>query len=104
MINTETSQVVLTDIKMPFMPMVLFMVKAAIAAIPAFILLGILGTLVAVIFGGIFGGLGTHLSGRALRSWWRVSRLASGSWATMYLPDDTGHGLPAMAGRIECAT
>jgi len=55
MLNTESSQVVITDIRMPFMSMV----KAAVAAIPAFIIPGIMGMLVAAIFGGIFGGLGT---------------------------------------------
>jgi hypothetical protein len=59
MMNTEANQVVITDIRMPFLSMVLFMVKAAIAAIPAFMILGILGSLVVTIFGGIFGGPGT---------------------------------------------
>lgn len=57
--DTETNRVVITDVRMPFLSMVLFMVKAAIAAIPAFIILGVLGTLVVAIFGGIFAGLGT---------------------------------------------
>ncbi|MGD8618607.1 MAG: hypothetical protein PVH54_05400 [Gammaproteobacteria bacterium] len=51
MMNTETRQVVTTDTGMPFLSMALFMVKAAIAAIPAFIMPGILRTLVAAIFG-----------------------------------------------------
>lgn len=58
MMNTETSQVVITDIRMPFLSMVLCMVKAAIAAIPAFIILGVLWTLVVAIFGGLFRVLG----------------------------------------------
>ncbi len=57
--NTENySQTVITDVKMPFMSMVIFMVKFAIASIPAFIILGILGAVITTIRGGIFGGMG----------------------------------------------
>ena len=48
----SNNQVVITDIKMPFISMVVFMVKAAIAAIPALIILAILGTIIAAMFGG----------------------------------------------------
>jgi hypothetical protein len=45
--NTDNSQhVTIVDIKMPFWSMVVFMVKAAIASIPAFIILSIIGSLV----------------------------------------------------------
>lgn len=54
MSETTNSHVVITDIKMPFISMVIFMVKAAIAAIPAFIILAIIGAIVA----GVLGGLG----------------------------------------------
>lgn len=55
--DTENNnQVVITDVKMPFTSMVIFMVKAAIAAIPALIILTILGTITAVVLGGILGG------------------------------------------------
>jgi hypothetical protein len=37
--------------------MVVFMVKAAIASIPAVIILGLLGAIVTALFGGIVGGL-----------------------------------------------
>ena len=54
-------QVVVTDIDMPFMSMVIFIVKWTIAAIPAMIILFILGGIAAVVLGGIFhsmfGGL-----------------------------------------------
>ena len=50
--NSGTNQVVTTDTGMPYLSMALFMVKAAIAAIPVFIMPGILGTLLAAIFGG----------------------------------------------------
>lgn len=54
--NVENNtQVVITDVKMPFLSMVVFMVKGAIAAIPAIIILAILGAIISAIFGGIFG-------------------------------------------------
>ncbi len=57
--NTENhSGVVITDVRMPFISMVIFMVKFAIASIPAFIILGILGAVITTIRGGIFGGMG----------------------------------------------
>ena len=55
-------EVVVTDIKMPFMSMVVFMIKWAIAAIPAFILLSILFGVFTMIFGGLMGGM--HHMGR----------------------------------------
>ena len=48
-------RVSVVDIKMPFFSMVIFMVKWAIAAIPAFIILLILGSLVVGIIAAIFG-------------------------------------------------
>ena len=55
--NMETdNEVTIVDIKMPFMSMVVFMVKASIAAIPAAIILFIIFGILAAIFGGIFGG------------------------------------------------
>ncbi|QOP45442.1 hypothetical protein [Sulfurimonas paralvinellae] len=50
------NEVVITDIKMPFFSMVWFMVKWAIAAIPAFIILTLLGAFTM----GILSGLATH--------------------------------------------
>ncbi|MDO9566463.1 MAG: hypothetical protein Q7J15_06965 [Candidatus Desulfaltia sp.] len=55
--NSNTNQVNIIDIKMPFWSMVVFMVKAAIASIPAFIILTIVGALVFAVLGGIFGGI-----------------------------------------------
>jgi len=55
-------EVVVTDIKMPFGSMVTFMVKWAIAAIPAMIILGVLWYLVMMVIfsvsGGMFGSMG----------------------------------------------
>ena len=49
----KKNQIAIADIKMPFISMVAFMVKAAIAAIPAFIILFLLGAVL-----GMFGGGG----------------------------------------------
>jgi hypothetical protein len=43
--DSEISKVVVTDIKMPFMSMVVFMIKWALAAIPAIIILFLLFTI-----------------------------------------------------------
>ena len=56
--NHSLNEVKITDIKMPFWSMVMFMVKAAIASIPAIIILWIIFAVLAAIFGGIFGGMG----------------------------------------------
>jgi hypothetical protein len=53
---SNINQVEIVDIKMPFMSMVVFMVKAAIAAIPALIILTIIFALVTTLFGGFVGG------------------------------------------------
>ena len=43
MMTENSNRVIITDVKMPFISMVVFMVKAVIAAIPAIIILVILG-------------------------------------------------------------
>lgn len=48
--NNQDNHVVITDVKMPFMSMVVFMVKWVLASIPAFIILGIIGGIAAGIF------------------------------------------------------
>ena len=53
--TADIPKVIVTDIQMPFESMVAFMVKWAIASIPALIILFILFTFAAAIFGGIFG-------------------------------------------------
>jgi hypothetical protein len=55
----EPSLVRVIDIKMSFSSMVVFMVKAAIAAIPALIILTVLGTIVVSFLFGLTG-LGGH--------------------------------------------
>ena len=44
--SKESNGVVVTDIKMPFSSMVVFMVKWAIATIPALIILAVVGSIV----------------------------------------------------------
>lgn len=45
------NNVTITDIKMPFISMVVFMVKAAIASIPAFIILSVIGAVIFALMG-----------------------------------------------------
>ncbi len=57
-VGNNNQEVVITDIKMPFISMVVFMVKWVIASIPAFIILFMLFVIVTAIFGGIISGTG----------------------------------------------
>ena len=58
-VNTEIEkkEVIITDIKMPFFSMVVFMVKWVIASIPAFIILVILGALATGVLTGLTAGM-----------------------------------------------
>ena len=56
--NNTSNEVNIVDIKMPFWSMVVFMVKAAIASIPAIIILAIIFAILGAIFGSIAGGIG----------------------------------------------
>jgi len=53
--GNNPTQVQITNIKMPFWSMVIFMVKASIASIPAFIILSIIGTIVFSVISGFVG-------------------------------------------------
>ena len=53
--NPRVGEVTVVDIKMPFWSIVVFMVKASIAAIPAIIILTLVGSLVMSILGATFG-------------------------------------------------
>jgi hypothetical protein len=48
--------VVVTDIKIPFWSLVVLMVKWALAAIPALVILIAIGTIVSAVFTFLFGG------------------------------------------------
>jgi len=52
-----SQDIIVKDIKMSFGSMVIFMVKWSIASIPAMIILGIIGFIIAAIFGGMIAGL-----------------------------------------------
>jgi len=54
--DNTNNDVTIVDVKMPFMSMVIFMVKWVIAAIPAFIILGVIFSIFAAIFGGMHSG------------------------------------------------
>ena len=51
--NDDTREVIVTDIQMPFMSMVFFMVKWAIASIPAISILMIAGLFVSTLFAAL---------------------------------------------------
>jgi hypothetical protein len=51
--GTNRQEVIVVDLKMSFWSMVVFMVKWAIAAIPAIIILAVIATLVAMVLGGV---------------------------------------------------
>jgi len=55
--SEEYNSVIVTDIKMPFSSMVVFMVKWAIATIPALIILTVIGSITFGILSAIYGGL-----------------------------------------------
>ena len=54
--SADFSKVVVTDIKIPFGSMVVLMVKWAVATIPAFIILALIGTFIFNLFGILFRG------------------------------------------------
>ena len=59
--NYESDKrVIVTDIRMPFLSMMVFMIKWVIASIPAFIILSILGAIVTAILGTLMGGMGHY--------------------------------------------
>jgi hypothetical protein len=49
-------EVTVTDIKIPFWSMVILMVKWALAAVPAIIILIIIGTILSMALHALFGG------------------------------------------------
>ncbi|GAB4262095.1 MAG: hypothetical protein Kow0065_12730 [Methylomicrobium sp.] len=48
--SDDKREIIVTDIQMPFLSMVVFMVKWAIASIPAIIILVLIGSFVSVLF------------------------------------------------------
>ena len=60
--SDDMREVVVTDIKIPFASMVILMVKWAIAAIPALFILFVIGGLLSMVLGLIFGAGWHHWS------------------------------------------
>jgi len=54
--DEDRQEVVITDIKIPFWSLVVLMVKWSIAAIPATVILFLIGLLCFVLFAGSIGG------------------------------------------------
>lgn len=50
-------EVAIVDVNMPFMSMVILIIKMALASIPAVIILSIIFAIIGGLIGGIFGGL-----------------------------------------------
>lgn len=59
--NDNSTRVVVTDIRMPFWSMVVFMVKWAIAAIPAMIILIIFWFIIMALFSGMGSMVRMHM-------------------------------------------
>jgi len=60
-VNPNRNEVVVVDVKIPFLSMVILLVKSAIAAIPAFVILFVIGLAFSAAFAFVTGG-GMH--------WW----------------------------------
>jgi len=56
----NTREIVVTDIRIPFVSMVVLLVKWALAAIPAMIILVSIGVAISLVLGALFGGMGWH--------------------------------------------
>jgi len=63
----DKREVVVTDVKIPFWSMVVLLVKWAIAAIPALIILLVIGSVVSMVIAAIFGGGMYHWE---MGRWW----------------------------------
>ncbi|HMB84713.1 MAG TPA: hypothetical protein VKI40_11760 [Terriglobales bacterium] len=63
----DKREVVVTDVKIPFWSMVVLMVKWAVAAIPALIVLLVIGSVVSMVMAAIFGGGMGHWE---MNRWW----------------------------------
>jgi len=63
----EKHEVVVTDVKIPFLSMVVLMVKWAVAAIPALIVLLAIGAVASMAMAAIFGGGMHHWE---MNRWW----------------------------------
>jgi hypothetical protein len=53
----NVQEIVVTDVKIPFLSMVVLLVKWALAAIPAIIILISIGVAISLVLGALFGGM-----------------------------------------------
>ena len=53
----NVQEIVVTDVKIPFVSMVVLLVKWALAAIPAIIILISIGVAISLVLGALFGGM-----------------------------------------------
>jgi hypothetical protein len=63
----DKREVVVTDVRIPFLSMVVLMVKWAVAAIPALIILLVIGAVASMVIAAIFGGEMHHWE---MNRWW----------------------------------
>lgn len=56
----NTREIVVTDIRIPFISMVVLLVKWTLAAIPAMIILVSIAVAISLVLGALFGGTGWH--------------------------------------------
>ena len=63
----DKHEVVVTDVKIPFWSMVVLLVKWAIAAIPALIILLVIGAVASAVIAAILGGGMYHWE---MNRWW----------------------------------
>lgn len=64
--SDEKQEVVVVDVRMPFWSIVVLMVKLAIAAIPALLILFMIGSVVVAVLGSMFGGAWYNWHGRIM--------------------------------------
>lgn len=56
----NTQEIVVSDVRIPFVSMVVLMVKWALASIPAFLILVSIGVATSMVLTALFGGVGWH--------------------------------------------
>ena len=63
----DKREVIVTDVKIPFWSMVVLLVKWTVAAIPALIILLVIGAVASTVMAAIFGGGVHHWE---MNRWW----------------------------------
>ncbi|MHA1523177.1 MAG: hypothetical protein ACTSY1_02080 [Alphaproteobacteria bacterium] len=65
--STEPQRTTLVDVDIPFFRMMVLFIKIGLAAVPAAFVLSIVFGLIALAFGGLFGGLGMMFDGTMMQ-------------------------------------